>query len=313
MLPPFVSSFSCWAIYSLTILSLGCAQDGAPTVATVAPPYDFDRPDAAFDLPGVLREVSGLTLLPDGHLGAVQDEDGIIFLIDAESGEVVNAIEFGDPGDYEGIAAVDADIFVLNSGGTLFRVSGWEDVEPRTERLETPLDARCDAEGLAYDQPRGRLLIACKEYPGPHVDDGRSVFAFDLATSRLLPEPALVLRFAAVAAHFRATQRGSGKLIDKIYKLFGDLLLPGELKPSAVAIHPLTEEVYVLSSAGPMIVVMNANGELLNVWALSGEHLPQAEGLSFLENGDLFISTEGNGRPGRLFRYNLVSSRAGDQ
>src|SRR3712207_2389739 len=49
-------------------------------------PYSFDAPAASMPLPAELKEISGLTVLADGRLAAVQDEQGVLYLLNAESG-----------------------------------------------------------------------------------------------------------------------------------------------------------------------------------------------------------------------------------
>ena len=73
---------------------VGCGNGEAPSASVVshsaaapaAAPYRFDTPSAQFDLPGRLDEISGLTALDATRLGAVQDEDGVLFVIDAATG-----------------------------------------------------------------------------------------------------------------------------------------------------------------------------------------------------------------------------------
>ena len=87
------------------------------TVSTAAAPsvgpYRFDQPVARFEMPDALREISALTVLPDGQLGAVQDEDGDLYVLSAETGRIEAVIPFGPPGDYEGIEFVGDRLFVL--------------------------------------------------------------------------------------------------------------------------------------------------------------------------------------------------------
>ena len=304
MLRPFVSRSQLLFFSFLLVASPGCSGERAPRSTSTNAPYAFERPSATYELPEELEEISGLTRVSENLLAAIQDEDGIIFFIDAENGEVLQQVEFEGPGDYEGIEAVGEDVFVMNSGGTLFRVSGWEGSSLQSERIETPLDARCDAEGLGYDHSRDRLLLACKEDPGRDVEDGRAIYGYDVGASVFEPEPAYVLDFRARGSGRGGSEDNLGELVEEFHNLPGNGVDATALKPSAVAAHPVTGEVYVLSSAGPEMVVLDNNGEPRDVWALPRDQLPQPEGLAFLENGDLFISTEKRGRrPGRIYRY----------
>lgn len=252
------------------------SPSAAPAPATS--PYRFDQPVASFTLPDELREISGLTVLGDGLLGAIQDEEGDLYVIDQETGRVTTVVPFGPPGDYEGIELAGDRLFVLRADGALLELEGWTGGEARTRTYETGLGAEaCDAEGLGYEAP-GRLLIACKEEGDDALDDRNVVYAFDLAQNRLASEPALVLDPEAVQG-------------DK------------KLRPSALAVHPVTGRMVLLSSRRESLVTLDASGTAAEVWDLRPAAFEQPEGLAFLPNGDVFVSSEGGDGPAVLLRF----------
>ena len=62
--------------------------------------------------------------------------------------------------------------------------------------------------------------------------------------------------------------------------------------PSALAIHPITNELYVLSASERMIVVYEGD-VVKQVLLLSPDEFYKPEGLDFLSNGDMVICNEG--------------------
>ncbi|HEX7071907.1 MAG TPA: SdiA-regulated domain-containing protein [Rhodothermales bacterium] len=286
------------SVLAFGVVISACGADQAnrsedqPTTTTNAPaessnpanaPYAFDDPDLSVALPDELREVSGISALPDGRIAAVQDEEGIIFLLNPETGAVELRETFGEPADYEGIAWADDRIFVLRSNGRLFEITQWPEGSPRVMDTRTPLRGKNDTEGLAYDARNGRLLIACKEEPGAGLgEDAKAIYAFDLTSRSLSEEPVFVLRQDQIESQTPLTRK---------------------FKPSAVALHPITGDLYVLSSTASGIVVVGADGTLKNGWSLSSSLYEQPEGLTFLPDGTLFISSEGGDGPAMLYRY----------
>ena len=229
---------------------------------------------AEFTLPDELVEVSALTVLDAGHLGAVEDEDGVLFVLSAETGAVVRRVPFGPPGDYEGVERVGDRLFVLRADGAVLELEGWTGSQATATVHETGLGAKdCDAEGLGANGQR--LLIACKEEGG---DGLNAVWAFDLATMALAPKPA--------------------------YEVDRDAV-PGKkaLRPSALAVHPVTGHAVVLSSRRQSLVSLDAEGDVADVWDLGPADFEQPEGLAFLPNGDVFVSSEGRDGPAVLRRY----------
>ena len=75
--------------------------------------------------------------------------------------------------------------------------------------------------------------------------------------------------------------------------------------PSAAAINPVNKKLYILSSAGNLLVIADNRGKPLEAYNLNPNNHPQAEGIAFAPNGDMYISNEGKyGKPTLLlFRY----------
>ena len=258
-----------------------------PTVATAGPapgarpssavPYDFSAPAAQSELVEALREVSGIAFLPEGRIAAVQDEAGILYTLDAATGAVVAERPFAGPGDYEDVEHAAGAVWVLGADGTVYEIPD-DGSAPREH--DTPLKKKCDAEGLALDGGRDRLLIACKEDPGEghNEDEVKAVYAFDLSTRTLDPTPVLLLPRASLDA-------------------------AEDFKPSALAVHPRTGEVYVLSSVRNAIAVVNAAGEITSVVDLPEALNAQPEGLAFTADGALYVANEGGDGQGAISRY----------
>lgn len=65
-----------------------------------------------------------------------------------------------------------------------------------------------------------------------------------------------------------------------------------QLNPSALAIHPLTGDWYVLSATNRLLAVYS-QGQLMSVYPLPAEVYYKPEGMTFCPNGDLYLSSEG--------------------
>ena len=236
-------------------------------------PYDFSKPAAEFSLPAVLQEISGLTVLDGAQLGAVQDEEGDLYAIRMTDGEPVGRIRFGRGGDYEGLERVGDIVYVLQSDGDLFELRDWNRGRlPKTRNFETRLGAKaCDAEGLGA---RGRrLFIACKE---EDEDKLTRVYSFD-------PERAVT------ALHLTVDP--------------DDVPGKGDLRISALAFHPVTGNMVLLSVERELLISVTDAGEVVDVWDLKPAELEQPEGLAFLPNGDVFVASESATSFGRVLRF----------
>lgn len=258
--------------------------------------YDFSKPQQVLVLPDTLREISGITLLDSGHVACVQDENGIVFTVDLRSGLVTDQLHFAADGDYEGIAKVDKDLFVLRSDGVLFAVNA----DGKISERHTGISAR-DNEGLCYDEVNKRLLVASKSKPGKGAafKDIREIYALPLT---FIPG-AIHLAYQFNVPVIRQFVLDHGASLPQRTNKKGNNEPMLRFTPSAIAVHPISHYLYLVSSADHLIFVMDAAGKPLDVAPLDPGLLPKPEGLIFLDNGDLLISSEAKGQAPTLSRF----------
>lgn len=293
----------CLLAAALMISGLVASACGGGTDVTPWPAgdarYDFDRPDAAFELDAALDEISGLAVLGDGTLAAVQDEDGTLYVLDPSTGRIIDERPFGPPGDYEAVALGAGRLFILEAGGRLYRFDAWTADTLAGTEFDLDLPARCDAEGLRADPEGDRLLVSCKERSGPHLDQEKAIFAFDTGGSLLSERPAYALdpRAFTVSVDDHPVNEAVRSILSERVDLSG-------LKPSELALHPLTGEIFVLTSVRQAVLSMTRDGTITGVWKLDDGLLEQPEAMDFLPNGDLYVASEASeGRPGVLLRF----------
>jgi uncharacterized protein YjiK len=259
--------------------------------------YDFSHPDTSFSLDDDLDEISGLTVFDDRHLAAVEDEHGRFYLIDFETGEISAERKFAGKGDYEGIERAGDRLFVLRSDGQLRELFRFETDNLKDDKIDLDLNSACDAEGLAYQESHRRLLVSCKERAAKGLHRLRAIYSFKLESMKLDEDPVYLIRTDTVHAAIGAPGEGLRKLLAPLADLDG-------FKPSSIAINPVTDDLFVLSSVLKVIVVLDSGGTIKDIFVLDDRLLRQPEGLAFLPNGDLFISSEGAGGDAMLVRYN---------
>jgi len=248
-------------------------------------PFNISNPKLKIELSKELKEISGLTWLGNNEIGAVQDEAGIMYILEASSGEIKNKIKFSLPGDFEGIALAGTCIYAITSSGMLyyFDRNNPNDIN----RIKTPLSWRNDAEGLCYDEENEQLLVVCKEN-GSISDSkfkGKSIFSIRLSDHYFSKTPLVTIK---------KKELESFKKVEKF-------------KPSAIAIDPLTKDVYILASVGKILIVLNPDYSIKAVIKLPSKLYAQPEGICFSQKGDLFISNEGQKDKANF--YHLKRSR----
>ncbi len=249
------------------------AKTDEPLDAFTEPPYDFGAPTARFGLPTFLKEISGITVLDDRTLGAVEDETGSFYQIDMATGEAVRSFTFGPSEDYEDIQLVGDRLFVLRSDATLLELVNWRSGKPELHELfGTPAARTCDTESLGWD---GRqLLLVCKK----HTTGGANeAYGVDLARARFGESPL-----------FRVES--------------GEGYLEGGLRPSGAAWHPRLGRWVMISAKREALIVFDTLGRVEQAWDMKPLQLEQPEGIDFMPNGDMWLSTEGKIGTGGVVR-----------
>ncbi|MGK0366319.1 MAG: hypothetical protein ACI85O_003392 [Saprospiraceae bacterium] len=246
--------------------------------------YNFNQQTTKITLPRILQEISGLTVINQNTLACVQDEDGIVFIYDLQKKEIKRQFKFDKKGDYEGITRVGNSLYVLRSDGKLFEIKNFKSEDFEVKKYDTDIPVK-DSEGLTYDATNNRLLIAGKIEPkGKKYKDKRVVFAFDLTTKKIIKEPAYEFSKKEIKEFVEENKKGVAEKNDAS-KL--------KINPSGIDIHPITGQLYVLSSKDNLLYIFNQESQIEAVYNLDKGLFNQAEGITFLDNGDLFISNEG--------------------
>jgi uncharacterized protein YjiK len=248
--------------------------------------YDFSAPDRHYLLPSELVEISGLTNYHDTHVLAVQDEKGFMYQIDLATGELERKIKFAGKGDYEGIEYADGLVSVVKSNGNIYQFEipeDGEEVDPK--HIKTSLKSQDEIEGLGYLPEEDKLLLINKV--GKH--------------KKLIP-------FNASDGLGKKHAEITHEKIEKFVEEKGiDLLTPLAFKPSGVAVHPITNDLYVLAHTGKCILILNSAYDIQAFIQLNPSLFSQPEGICFTSDGTLYISNEGNFSAGDILKFNIKS------
>jgi uncharacterized protein YjiK len=258
------------------------------TVEAASPAVQINQ---KWDVPEILREVSGISFLDNGKFACVQDEAGVIFIYDTDKKFIERQITFAAAGDYEGIALVGTTAYVVRSDGHIFEVANWQADVPKIQEHATQLTEAHNVEGLTYDPGNQRLLLAIKgEEPGGA--DYKGVYAFDLASKKLSAQPIFKLRL-----NDPLLPQGPHKSPSKAWQ------------PSEIAIHPTTGDLYLLEASNPQLFLLNPDGSIKSRFKLSDADFYKPEGIAFSPAGELYISNEGKKQAGNILRVQLQQNQ----
>lgn len=224
--------------------------------------YNLEKPAFQQYLSKNLKEISGISHYADNQVICVNDEYGQLFIYDFKKQEITDTLDFDTEGDYEAVEFVNNIAYVLQSNGQIIAFN------VLTKDLKT-FDCRQDEveeyEGLGYEPKTNCLLLAAKEMKGD-----KTIYQFDLKNERLSEK-------FKISKNDISKNGKDGK----------------EFKPSGIAVHPISEDIYVLASAGKKLLVFNSVGKIQFQYNLDKDQFPQPEGICFTPSGELIIASEG--------------------
>lgn len=290
------------AVLVLTIVLAGCggrsdaelaadsteaaARVGRLTAALASATGSTEEPFAKWILPIELAEVSGIALTADGRLVAHSDEMSRLAIIDYRTGTFVKRFKMGNRpvvADFEAITAVGADIYLLQSNGTIyqFREAADGEAAPFTVH-ETGLADQCEFEGIAHDAKLNVFLLACKQR-GKKALDSLTIYRVRLGAT-------------------------GDERAGSVLSIPNTLVIGGndwkELHPSDITVDPTTGNYVLVARQERALIVITPEGVVVEARPVPGKVL-NPEGVAITRDGVLMISDEAAKDPASisLFRW----------
>ena len=288
--------------FFINIFSFSDQSDNMRANSTISIGYNLSAPDRIYVLPEALQEISGLTELDSSTIACIQDEYETVFIYDINKNQIISQFNFGYSGDFEGIARVDKTLYILRSDGVLSEITNFESDKFKRSTFSTGIPWK-DNEGICYDQINNRLLIAPKETPGKDSENKkeRFIYGYNLTSKKFIENPvfrfdlSVIERFALenkIKVPLKNKKKGKKEEPDIKFQI------------SAIDINPITGRLFVLSSHDKLLFVFNINNDIEYMERLNPDLFNQPEGITFMKNGDLYISNEGKKKSPTLVRFN---------
>lgn len=228
--------------------------------------YDIATPKI-LNLPVELDEISGLAYYAkDTSVFAIIDEDGVLYKIPIMNIDKTRKWVFDKSRDFEDLVLIDSTFYIMVSNGDIVKLH-FEGDHIITDKSDFGTGKKKNEFEAMYVD-RGKLIIICKDCS----DDKKSITSFHYDMVNKTYEDAGALDLTQL----------NGKTEKKLK----------DIKPSAAAINPVTDELYILSSVSKQLLVVNRENKITEVYDLNPKIYKQPEGIAFTPQGDLIISNE---------------------
>ena len=234
--------------------------------------YDLQNP-FIIKLPDGLAEISGIAYYPkDTSVFAIVDEDGILYKIFLNKNNEIKKWRFDKKHDFEDVVLHDSVFYVLISNGDIesLRFGTGDSISSNKFSFPDASKKKNEFESLYYDDSLQQLVLVCKDCED---DSKKTVSAWGYNIDSLVYTPSVF----TIDVQPVTQKTGEQKM---------------KLKPSATAINPVTDELYILSSINHLLIVADRYGKVKEVFELDPAIYKQAEGIAFTPAGDMIISNE---------------------
>lgn len=273
-------------LLSCLLLNTGCGNSTHNSPAG----YDLEKPHRT-ELGKALNEISGLSFsVEDSSLLAISDSKKRVFQIDLKFKTLKDYSAEVIPGnsDIEDIVKVDTSVFVLMSKGILIEMPLKVSDTGNIKFYDLELGGSNDFESLYYDASAQGLILLCKSCAPEKGTGVRTAYRFNLRTRTFDDKSFFTLSKAQVKTLLKNDD--------------------ADFEPSAAAIHPIEKRLYILSGSKGFLIIADIRGQVLEAYHLNPDFFPQAEGIAFAPNGDLYISNEKkDGAPPSVLRFPYIS------
>ncbi len=249
--------------------------------------FDLQHPLSIQYLPTGLVPFSEITSLDSLHLMAMQGDgfNGLVRLNpDSNSFSIVSPLRSRH--HLSAFVQVDTTLYLFDDHMDVYTSKfPYDSSSTRKISQERP---NWTSSSACFHQSTHRIYFN-PEVEHPETNRLRAVYTFNLNKNRFVSKPLFSYDVDAIE-HF-ASENGIRIHANRVTELH-DTIKGLTIIPSAIAVHPKTNEVYILSAIDHSLVVFNQFGVITNYSELDSGLFPNPTGLTFAQNGDLLISNE---------------------
>lgn len=259
----------CFLSFILTFLLMSCSPNDKKSGSKYknTEQYDLANPKI-LSLADLLNEISGVAYYPkDTSVFAIVDEMGLLFKIPLKAPEEFKYWEFSKTRDYEDVVFIDSMFYILVSKGDILTVD-FSGPEMKTTKYDINLEGKNEFETMFVAPDSNGVVIVCKECDHDKKSTISS-YRFTITDSGGVYSPYITFDMSRLKEerkeHFKA---GAGN------------------------VHPLTGEIYLVTSVEKLLAIADTAGSVKQMIPLDPKLYKQPEGLTFTPEGNMIISNE---------------------
>jgi hypothetical protein len=268
--------------------------------------FDLIHPESVMNLPIGVNAFTDFVIMDSTHLICLDDQIGGVLVYDLTTNNSEGYLPTGIDSKITEVSKIDSTIILVDENMDLhFLLPPYDSTSMITESLK---DKSWISSGMCLHEQTKRLFFVAETDIENQIQN-YSIYTFNL-NHRKLNERALFEIKPEEIEMFAITNNIQLPMnrIDEN----GDTIQNFSFNPDVIAVHPKTNEIYVLSSLDRSLVVYNQFGQVVNFTKLDEELFSQPKAMTFYPNGDLLLTNSDLKKPSivRIKWNKLFQSKA---
>lgn len=267
--------------------------------------FKLSSPSKITMLPMGVESFSGISFLDSLVLICLQEESGSIVLLNLNNNNTSGPLNLNLPTKIIDFSCIDSSMILVDDKMQVHFLSPPYD----SSSLVTDNNVLCEWKSAAtcIHASTKRLFILSKSNLENENPISNSVYTYSLSKRKLNEKSLFDISVNEIEAF--ALQNNISLSTKAINQL--DTTTELIFNPCAIAVHPKTNEIYVLSSENRSIVIFDQFGKIINLVFLDEKQFSNPTAMTFHSTGDILISNSDLMSPAivrckwnRLFRKN---------
>ncbi len=246
--------------------------------------FDLIHPESVMSLPMGINAFTDFVIMDSTHLICLDDQIGGVLVYDLISNKSQGYLPTGIDSKITEVTKIDSTIILVDEKMDLhFLLPPYDSSSITTESLR---EKSWISSGMCLHEQTKRLFFVAESDIENEVQN-HLIYTFNLNQRKLSERPLFEIKPEDIElfAISNNISLPSNRLDDH-----GDTVEFFSFKPDVIAVHPKTNDIYVLSCVDRSLAVYNQFGQVVNFTTLSQELFSQPKAMTFFPNGDLLLT-----------------------
>lgn len=246
--------------------------------------FDLVHPESVTNLPMGVNAFTDFVIMDSTHLICLDDQVGGVLIYDLTSNKSQGYLPTGIDSKITEVTKIDSTIIIVDEKMDMhFLFPPYDSSSIITESLK---DKSWISSGMCLHESTKRLFFVAETAIENEIQN-YSIYTFNLNHRKLNNRPLFEIRPEEIELFAIANNIpiAAQQIAEN-----GDTIRGFNFIPEVIAVHPKTNEIYVLSNSVRSLAVYNQFGQVVNFTMLDEEIFTNPKAMTFYPNGDLLLT-----------------------